>query len=109
MDRDDISPDSQEPGMDVFLLTKPQKADRTKLCLQLMARSENAALYLAGDGVYNLLDESLEAIAKGRIFACREDLLARGVQPKVTASILNDFYEILVVDMMENKTRIFAF
>lgn len=109
MDCCEISLDSEGPGRDIFLLTKSQKADRTKLCLQLMARSENAALYLAGDGVYNLLDESLEAIAKGRIFACREDLLARGVQPKVTASILNDFYEILVVDMMENKTRIFAF
>ncbi len=95
--------------MDVFFLTKTPKSDRARLCLRLIAQSENAVLYLAGDGVYNLLDESIEALPRVNIFACAEDLEARGVQPGERAVILVDFYERLVEDMMLDRNRVYTF
>ena len=95
---------------EIFLLTKPPHSDRTKLCLHLMEDLENAVLYLAGDGVYNLLEAtSLEALSKENILACEEDLKARGVQAegKVTASV--DFYKRLVDEMMRENSRIYVF
>lgn len=109
MDNSKLAKDSQKPKMDVFLLTKPPKTNRARICLQLIARSENAILYLAGDGVYNLLDDALEALAGVRIFACKEDLEARGVQPGVIAAITNDFYESLLEDIMSDGNRNYTF
>lgn len=109
MDNSESARDSQKSRMDVFLLTKPPKTDRARICLQLMARSEDAVLYLAGDGVYNLVDDALEALAGERIYACREDLEARGVQPGVAAATPSDFYERLVEDMMSDGNRIYTF
>ncbi len=110
MDDSELAQDSQKPKIDVFLLTKPPKTDRARICLQLIARSENAILYLAGDGVYNLLDDALEYLAGERIFACREDLEARGVEPGVVAAAVpNDFYERLAEDIMSDGNRIYSF
>jgi tRNA 2-thiouridine synthesizing protein B len=41
--------------MRIFLLTKTPQSERAKLCLRLLASSVDAVVYLAGDGVYNLL------------------------------------------------------
>ena len=109
MDNSELSLESQNPKTDVFLLTKAPKSVRAKICLQLIARSESAILYLAGDGVYNLLDEALEAMPKEQIFACKEDLEARGIQLGIIATIPNDFYEMLVEDIMLNGNRIYTF
>lgn len=98
-----------KPKRDVFLLTRPPKSDRARLCLRLMARSENAVLYLAGDGVYNLLDDALEALPKERIFACAEDLEARGVRAGERATMPVNFYEQLVDDLMLERNRIYTF
>jgi hypothetical protein len=54
--------DAKETKMDIFLLTKPPHSDRARFCLQLIMQSENAVLYLAGDGVYNLLGATLKAL-----------------------------------------------
>ena len=43
---------------DVFLLTKAPSSSRSELCFKLMQHSQNAKLYLAGDGVYHLLNVS---------------------------------------------------
>lgn len=109
MNNSELLPDSGKPKRDVFLLTRPPKSDRARLCLRLMERSENAVLYLAGDGVYNLLDDALEALPKESIFACKEDLEARGVQAGERATMPVNFYEQLVVDMMLEKNRIYTF
>jgi tRNA 2-thiouridine synthesizing protein B len=93
----------------VFILTKPPHSERAKLCIKLVERSKNAVLYLAGDGVYNLLDSSIEALPTGSIYACKEDLDARGVQPGDPAISLVDFYEQLVEDMMIRSDKVFAF
>jgi len=95
---------------DVFILTKPPQSDRTKLCLGLMERSETAVLYLAGDGVYSLLDPAfLETLPQVRILACREDLEARGVPPGARAAVLESFYELLVEEIASEGSRIYAF
>ena len=109
MDNCELPDDSRNPKMDVFLLTKPPRSDRARICLQLFTRSENAILYLAGDGVYNLLGDALEAMPKHRIFVCKEDLETRGIQPGIMASLLIDFYERLVEDMMLDGNRIYTF
>lgn len=109
MDSCKLLNDCRNPKIDVFLLTKPPKSDRARICLQLIARSENAILYLAGDGVYNLLDHALEALPRERIFACKEDLEARGVQPGAIATIPSDFYERLLKDIMLDGNRIYTF
>ena len=109
MNNSELLQDSQQFKLDVFLLTKPPKSDRARICLQLLLRSENAVLYLAGDGVYNLLGDALKALPKERIFACKEDLEARGIQPSETMAIPNDFYERLVEDIMLEGNRIYTF
>jgi tRNA 2-thiouridine synthesizing protein B len=109
MDNSQLLQDSQNSKMDIFLLTKPPKSDRARLCLQLIARSENAILYLAGDGVYNLLDKAFNALQRERIFACKEDLEARGIQPGVIATMPVDFYKGLLEDIMLDGNRIYTF
>jgi tRNA 2-thiouridine synthesizing protein B len=104
-----LLPDTKEPKVDVFLLTKPPHSDCARFCLQLIMLSENAVLYLSGDGVYNLLGDALRALPGEQIFACKEDLEARGVQPEVMAAIPDDFYERLVKDIMLNGNRIYTF
>jgi tRNA 2-thiouridine synthesizing protein B len=95
---------------EIFLLTKPPHSDRTRLCFQLMEHSENAVLYLAGDGVYFLLDAaSLKALPKECIMVCKEDLQARGVQAEGMATVLEDFYELLVKEMTLDDSRIYTF
>lgn len=101
--------DSQNLRVDIFLLTKPPESDRAKICLQLIERSKNAILYLAGDGVYNLLNGALEAMPKERIFVCKEDLEARGVQPEFMPTMLADFYERLLEDLMIDGNKIYTF
>ena len=105
----------------IFLLTKTPQSERARLCLQLAKQSKNAVLYLAGDGVYNLLAEfigscdapalaaALSALPMDRIMACKEDLVARGVQAEDKATVPDDFYGRLVDDMMQEGSRIYAF
>ena len=93
----------------VFLLTKPPHSERAKLCIQLVKRSKNAVLYLVGDGVFNLLDPSVKALSSGSIYACKEDMDARGVQPEDTAISLVEFYEQLIEDMMARSDKVYAF
>ncbi len=109
MDSGRLLNESYSPKMDVFLLTKPPKSDRARICLQLIVRSENAVLYLAGDGVYNLLDEAFKVLPRERFFACKEDLEARGVQPGGILTTSSDFYEMLVEDIMSDGNRIYTF
>lgn len=114
--------------MRIFILTKSPQSGRTRLCLQLIARSPDAVVYLAGDAVYSLLGDG-ECLATGpanqaseaelaltaaplpaqRIFACREDLLARGVCPDGKAVVLDDFYDRLVEDIMKDGSRVYSF
>ncbi|VVB67652.1 Uncharacterised protein [uncultured archaeon] len=97
------------PRKSVFLLTKPPHNDRASLCLQLIAQSKDAVLYLAGDGVYNLLGEPPAALPRERIVACREDLQARGVLADGIATVPVDFYELLIDDVMSEAARVYAF
>ncbi|HUS74833.1 MAG TPA: DsrH/TusB family sulfur metabolism protein [Methanothrix sp.] len=95
---------------EIFLLTKPPHSDRAKLCLLLMEHSQNAVLYLAGDGVYNLLEAAFrKALQKERVLACKEDLVARGVLGEKGVIVPENFYELLVEDMMSEGSRIYAF
>jgi len=94
---------------DIFLLTKPPKSERTELCLSLMEHSEDPVLYLAGDGVYNLLDEALMREWPGRIMACNEDLEARGLQAEEGVRVPEDFYQLLVEEMVAEGSRIYSF
>ena len=93
----------------VFLLTKPPNSERAKLCIQLAKRSKNAVLYLAGDGVFNLLGHSIKDMPTGSVRAYKEDMDARGVQPEDTAISLVEFYERLVEDMMVRSDKVYAF
>ncbi len=96
----------------IFLLTKPPESERSKLCLRLMERAKDAVLYLAGDGVFNLLVDSLAvptALPPSRIYACREDMQARGVKSAGRATVLDDFYDRLVVDMMDDGNKVYSF
>lgn len=93
----------------IFLLTKPPEDERSKLCLRLMEHTKDAALYLAADGVFNLLGDSLAALPPSRIYACREDVQARGVKSTGGAIVLDDFYDRLVVDMMNDGNKVYSF
>lgn len=117
--------------MRIFLLTKTPQSERTRLCMRLLAGligsgcSADVMVYLAGDGVYNLihpdgqycaghagsrLEKTLPALLTGdRIMACREDLLARGISAHGNATVPANFYELLVNDMMKEGSQIYAF
>jgi tRNA 2-thiouridine synthesizing protein B len=100
---------SENAKSTVFLLTQPPNSVRAKLCIQLARRSKNAILYLVGDGVFNLLNSSVGVLLPDRIYACKEDMDARGVQPVDTGIMLVDFYEQLVADMMVRSDKVYAF
>ena len=93
----------------IFLLTKPPGSERSKLCLRLMERAKDAVLYLAGDGVFNLLGDSLAALPPSRIYARGEDMDARGVKSAGRAIVLDDFYDRLVVDTMDDGNKVYSF
>ena len=114
--------------MRIILLTKTPQSERTRLCLRLLAGlagSVDAMVYLAGDGVYNLLGQdepdctsqtanqlgkTLSALVPGdKIMACQEDLLARGVSADGKATVPANFYEKLVDDMMTEGNRVYTF
>jgi tRNA 2-thiouridine synthesizing protein B len=110
MDNDEqLLSDTKESKVDIFLLTKPPCSDRARFCLRLIAQSENAVLYLAGDGVYNLLEKAPGALPLYGVLACREDLEARGVQAGDKTIVPVDFYEQLVKDAMNKSSRIYTF
>jgi len=95
---------------EIFLLTKPPHSERTRLCFSLMEHSEDAALYLAGDGVYNLLQfDCLKIRPKARILACEDDLKARGVPVREDVIVPENFYQLLVEEMISEGSRIYTF
>lgn len=93
---------------DLFLLTKPPLNPRSELCLRLASLSENARIYLAGDGVYHLLTR-IEEKPEFRIYACKEDLEARAIKTNEKVLVPENFYTVLVEDLMENCERAYAF
>jgi tRNA 2-thiouridine synthesizing protein B len=94
---------------EIFLLTNPPHNERTKLALRLIEQSENPVLYLTGDGVYNLLESaSPGALPKAKIFACREDLEARGLHAGEGSIAPEDFYNLLVEDIVLESSRIYT-
>lgn len=119
--------------MRIFLLTKTPQSERTRLCLRLLAGlidsigPADVVVYLAGDGVYNLIgkdeqDSASQAgsrlgkplpalLTRDKIIACREDLLARGLSddPGGNATVPANFYELLVIDMMEDGSKVYTF
>ena len=102
-------PGNSEKKREIFLLTKPPYNDRTRLCFKMIGRSENAILYLMGDGVYNLMSKSLEILPKEKIFACKEDMDARGIQAKEKVTILVYFHEHFVEDIMGLSRHVYTF
>ncbi len=93
---------------DLFLLTKPPLSSKSELCLKLASSSENARLYLVGDGVYHLLT-GIEEQSEFRIYACKEDLEARAIRAREKVIIPDDFYAALVEDIMENCRHAYTF
>jgi sulfur relay protein TusB/DsrH len=105
---------NHEHGIDIYLLTKPPKSDLARLCHKLLAQSDDAVLYLAGDGVYNLIDGNIDAfeayaLPRKRIIACKDDMDARGIPISEKVTVPSNFYEQLVEDMMDEKNRIRVF
>ncbi len=95
--------------MEIFLLTKPPKNLLSELCFKLIQRSQDARLYLAGDGVYCLLSGFEDILPHERIFACMEDMEARGIPCKDGVNACDNFYEKLVEDMMEERNGFYSF
>lgn len=93
---------------DIFLLTKPPFSPGSELCLKLAARSENARLYLAGDGVYHLLS-GIEGLPGYEIYACQEDLEARAIKGRGKVTVPEDFYAVFIEDLMEHCKRAYTF
>ena len=70
---------------------------------------EKRRTVLLGDGVFNLLTPSFRALPPDGVFACKEDMDARGVQPEDTAILAVEFYEQLVDDIMVRSDKVYAF
>ena len=93
---------------DVFLLTKPPFSLRSELCLKLAARSGNVRLYLAGDGVYHLLT-GIEELPECKVYACKEDMEARAIRAGEKVTVPDDFYAVLIEDVMEHCRHEYTF
>jgi tRNA 2-thiouridine synthesizing protein B len=90
---------------EVFLLTKAPGSARSELCLKMVEASDDPRLYLAGDGVYHLLCD----LPSGKVTACKEDILARGIPNPGRASVPEDFYSHLLEEVMEKASRAYSF
>lgn len=91
-------------------MTRPPRSSRAELCLGMILHSQSAVLYLAGDGVYNLIDiPSLKLHPNVRVIACKEDAMARGIDMGDWADNPDNFYELLAADMISDGSRIYAF
>lgn len=111
---DDCLEDEEICEKIVFLLTKPPNSERAKLCFRLIEGSKvNSVLYLAEDGVFNLLSHSIDLLPQDHIFACKEDVDARmdsrGMQSESCAILLVDFYGRLVEDIMVGTCKVYTF
>ena len=93
---------------DIFLLTKPPFSPGSELCLKLAARSGNARLYLAGDGVYHLLS-GIEELPGYKVYACQEDLEARAIGDRDKVTVPDNFYAAFIEDMMEHCKCAYTF
>lgn len=93
---------------DVFLLTKPPHNGRSELCLKLAARSGNARIYLAGDGVYHLLT-GIEELPGFKVYACQQDLELRAIRVGERVIVPDDFYTAFVEDAMEHCRHAYTF
>lgn len=106
--------DVKQEKLHVFLLTKPPFSPRADLCLKLAARSGNAKIYLAGDGVYHL-HAGIEEMPGCKVLACQEDLEARAIRNKEEAqdeekiAVPENFYAALIEDLMEHCERAYTF
>ena len=76
--------------------------------LNLAARSENARLYLVGDGVYHLL-AGIEELPGCKVYACQEDLNARAIRSREKVTVPDNFYTALMEDVMEHCERVYTF
>lgn len=99
--------------MMLFLLTKSPNNERTRLGLLLVSASTEAevCIFLAADGVYCLLEERGVILSTPglRVYACEEDLLARGVCADEKTVVPADFYGLLVLEMMREGARVYCF
>jgi tRNA 2-thiouridine synthesizing protein B len=102
------SDNMKQETYDVFLLTKPPRNSRSELCLKLAARSGNARLYLAGNGVYHLLT-GIEEQPEFRIYACKEDIEARAMMAGKKVTFPDDFYSYFIEDIMEHCRHEYTF
>ena len=93
---------------EIFLLTKPPFSPRSELCLILAGRSVSSKLYLAGDGVYHLLS-GIQRLPGCTVYACQEDLEARAINSEENVIIPDNFYSVLVEDMMEHCRLAYTF
>ncbi len=94
---------------DIFLLTKPPASPRAKLCLKMVEASGDAALYLFGDGVYNVLGEIIHILSPEKVYACREDLDARGLPPGDEVTVPEEFYGSMVREILERSDKVYSF
>lgn len=98
----------KQEKLDIFLLTKPPFSPRSELCLKLAVRAGKARLYLAGDGVYHLLG-GIEQLPECEIYACKEDLEARGIKAGEKMTVLDNFYSDFIEDIMEHCRHEYTF
>lgn len=97
-----------QENYDLFLLTKPPLNPRSELCLRLASLSENARIYLVGDGVYHLLT-GIEEQSEFIIYACKEDLEARAIRAGENVIVPEDSYAAIIEDIMANCRHAYTF
>jgi sulfur relay protein TusB/DsrH len=68
-----------------------------------MRRSQDARLYLCGDGVYCLLDDLNGLLPSDLILACAEDVTARGISGEIAGIVLQEFYDRLIEDVLMSE------
>ena len=89
--------------------------------LKIYIGSDEVSIFLLGNGVYSFMakhskSQTLFGIIKGsnrkiRVYACLDDIKARGLSEDILAKNVNSFvsYDELVIDIMENLDQVLSF
>jgi len=89
--------------------------------LKIYIETDDVSIYLLGNGVYSfmskhskshtLMDIIKDSNRNTKVYACLDDLKARGISEEKLAKFVDSFviYDEIIIDIMENLDQVLSF